>query len=68
VPNSQPAFRRLVGRSLVGAFAAMVGISFAPANASPPAEPDRIVGVWWEDIGPAGGQGGSPPGVHRISP
>jgi hypothetical protein len=65
VPKSQPAFRRLVGRSLVGAFAAMVGISFAPANASPPAAPDPVAGVWWED-GPAGGQGDSPTGLPGL--
>jgi hypothetical protein len=58
VPYTRPASRRLVGRSLVGVFAAMVGISFAPANASPPAVPDPVAGVWWED-GPAGGQGDS---------
>lgn len=63
MPYTRPALRRLVGRSLVGTFAAMIGLSFAPANASPPAVPDAIAGVWWEDAGPAGGQGESPPGL-----
>lgn len=66
MPNPQPAFRRLVGRSLVGTLAAMIGISFAPANASPPAVPDAIAGVWWEDAGPAGAQGDPRPGVPGL--
>jgi hypothetical protein len=67
VPDSRPALRRLVGRSLVGAFAAMSGLSFAPANAVPPAEPAPIMGVVWED-GPAGGQGDLPSRLARVAP
>lgn len=67
MPDTRPALRRLIGRSLVGAFAAMVGLSFAPANASPPAEPDAIAGVWWEDAGPAGDHGESRWGLAMIA-
>jgi hypothetical protein len=65
VPSHLPASRRLVGRSLVGTIAVMIGISFAPANAAPPAVPAPLAGVWWED-GPAGGPSDAPSGLLRI--
>ena len=51
MPQQRPVLRRLVGRSLVGTIAAMAGISFAPANAAPPAPPDPVVVVCCEVTG-----------------